>query len=119
MKVQTVLPFLDMVFLSMGALLAMMVQMEHVTSIPIDTPRIGPGGAIVERGEFHVVTLDQTGITLNGQPIEQDRLMTSVAGERVVLRVERSIPTEETAGLLAALIGVGAMPSLEVRERTE
>jgi len=119
MKVQTVLPFLDMVFLSMGALLALMVQMEYVTSIPIDTPQIGPGGAIVERGEFHVVTLDQSGITLNGQPIEQEHLISSVTGERVVLRVERSIATEETAGLLAALIDAGAMPSLEVRKRTE
>lgn len=116
MEAKTILPLIDKVLLSMGALLTIMVHMELVTALPVDVARVDPGAAAVERGDFSVLTLTRDGMSLDGEPIERDRLSRLAGGKRIVLRAQRDLPTEDTLRVLADLVKWGANVSLQVYE---
>lgn len=116
MDARTILPLLDLFCLSVGALVGLLSQMEHVTSIPIALAQVGQGSAIVTQGEFVIVTLSEDGMTLDGEPVSSEELPAAVAGRQVVLRPAGDMPTQETLWVLAQLAKTGADVSIEVKE---
>jgi biopolymer transport protein ExbD len=114
---KSMLPLIDLVFLTLGSVLGAMTQMEQVESIPVDVSRVGKGAAVVNRGEFDVVAVTAEGLWHNGQQIDPVDLPALVTGRRVVLRAEKTIPTQETLDVLSRLSKSGAEVSLEVRQK--
>ena len=54
---KAILPLIDLVFLTLGSVLAMMTQMERVTAMPVTLAEVGQGSAVVQRGDFDVLTV--------------------------------------------------------------
>ena len=117
MQSRALIPMIDLVFLTLGGILAVMTQMEHVTSIPVEITRVGRGAAVVQQGRLSVVAMTRHGLTLDGQPTTRQKLVDEVAGRNIVLRADRELPTERTVGMVALLAKAGANVSLEVKEQ--
>ena len=113
---KAILPLLDIVFLTLGSVLACMTQMERVTALPVSVAKVGSGAASVQQGEFDILTLSVEGMALNGRPTSEEQLSGELEGRRVILRAEQSLPTERTLTVLAALVRAGAEVSVEVKE---
>ncbi len=112
------LPLLDLVFLTLGAIVAAMTQMERVTTLPVELARIGPGAAVVTQGDLLVITVDQDGaIALDGVPIAEQQIGVSVRNRTVVVRADRRLPSETLLKILAELSRADAEVSVQVDDQ--
>ena len=116
MGMKAILPLIDLVFLTLGAILGVMTQMERVESIPVQIAQVGHGAAIVQQGDFRLLALTPKGLTLDSRPVTRTALLSQCAGQDFVLRIQKDVPTEQTLKLLADLVGAGCDVSLEVDE---
>jgi biopolymer transport protein ExbD len=116
MDARAILPLIDLVFLTLGAILAAMTQMERVTALPVELAEVGPGAAVVRQGEFAVLTLRSDGMSLDGVAVTAETLPALVAGRSVIVRCERTLASERLLQVVADLMRVGADVSLEVEE---
>ena len=116
---RTIVPLIDLVFLTLGSVLAAMTQMERVESIPVAVARTTAGCASVRRGEFDVVAITLEDVRWNGELITYDEIPDRAPGRQVVLRAERSLPTQQTLELLGELIKAGADVSIEVKQSSQ
>ena len=105
---------LDIIFLTLGSMLAAMSQMDEVSALPVEITKIGKGSVITKRGDFEVVTLTISGLTLGKEPVDHDELLKRAAGRDVVLRVQKDMPYSKAIRLIAELSEVGASVSSEV-----
>ncbi len=64
MNGKTMVPLIDLVFLTLGSILAAMTQMERVEAIPVAVAQVAGSGQAVQRGEFDVVTVTARGVTV-------------------------------------------------------
>jgi biopolymer transport protein ExbD len=110
------IPMIDLVFLTLGAIVALLTQMELIRSIPVSLTRVGQGSSVVTTGEFDVVTLTAQGLTLNGRSIELDEIARRDSWNEVVFRVDREVHSEEMIGVLAEFAKVEAHVQIEVKE---
>ena len=115
MGARTMIPLIDLVFLTLGSVLGAMTQMERIEAIPVEVSQIQRGSGSVQRGDFEMLTVTRDGMTLNGKPITNSELPSMLAGKDVVLRAERSLPTEQTLLVLGLSVNAGANVSLEVK----
>lgn len=111
-----ILPFVDLVFLALGGVLACMSQMEIVNALPIEVAHVGKGAAVVQNDKFTVLTLTADGMRFDGEPITVDELSARAANKNIVLRADREIPTQNTMYVIALLAKSGAQVSVEVKE---
>ncbi len=114
MRTQAMMPLIDLVFLTLGSVLAAMTQMERVTALPVELARVGQGAVVVQQGEFDVLVMKGTGIFLNDEPVDPNALRARLTGRRVVLRVERDLTAGRMMETLAMLHEVATEVSLEV-----
>ena len=119
MSGKTVIPLIDLVFLTLGSVLAAMTQMERIEAIPVAVARVGAGGASIRRGPLDVVTVTGDGLTCNGQPVTEEQLGSRLGGRPVVLRAHRALATERTLAVLDRIARTAADVSLEVRRDAE
>jgi biopolymer transport protein ExbD len=111
---KTAIPLIDLILLTLGSVLAAMTQMQRIEAIDVDVARVGPGPVAVRRGEIRIVTVSDDGLTLDGQAVRREQLADALAGSEVVLRAERSLPTQRTLALLAELTRAAGSVSVEV-----
>ena len=116
MNARMMVPLIDLVFLTLGSVLVAMTQMERVESIAVGVARVGRGAAIVQRGELEVLSVTPEGLRLGERAIAPAELADAVAGKRVVIRAERSMPTQRTLAVLAEVLDAGAEASIEVNQ---
>ncbi len=116
MNARMMVPLIDLVFLTLGSVLVAMTQMERVESIAVDVARVGRGAAIVQRGELEVLSVTPDGLRLGQRAIAPRELADAVAHKRVVIRAERSMPTQRTLAVLAEVLAAGAEASIEVNQ---
>ena len=116
---RTMVPLIDLVFLTLGSILAAMTQMERVEAIPVAVAEVSGAAARLQRGQFDVVTVTADGVTVGGRAVAQEDLAGEVADRRVVLRAARDLPTERTLGVLAIIAEVASEVSVEVRGARE
>ena len=110
-------PLLDVLFLALGAILAQMTEMERVTVLPVELEdRVG-NAAVLRTGEFAVVSLDEDGLAIDGERVDEAEAMSELRGRDVVARVDRRLPTGDTLRLLALLKDAGAHVELQVDRR--
>jgi biopolymer transport protein ExbD len=115
MNARMLVPLIDLVFLTLGSVLAAMTQMERVEAIPVQVATVGQGASAVRRDEPVILAVTAGGLTLGQKPLAAADLASAVAGKRVVLRADKSLPTQRTLAVLAQVIRAGADASLEVQ----
>ncbi|MEL6330103.1 MAG: hypothetical protein AAFR38_10605 [Planctomycetota bacterium] len=111
------IPMLDFVFLSLGGLLALITQMDQVSSLPLELSG-GDAEASEARAEntLDVVSVTADAIAVNGTPSELDRLVGMLRRDVVLVRCDRRATVERLTPVLAALHADG---SREVRLQFE
>ncbi len=115
MHARQFIPLIDLAFLSLGAVVAVLSQTQLVRSLEIDVSRVPPGVAAIERENLAVVSITQDGLQLDGAPITLDQLAGAVGPRLALLRVERNVPTETLVGVMSALAAGGVEIRIEVR----
>ncbi|NOX55364.1 MAG: biopolymer transporter ExbD [Planctomycetes bacterium] len=113
---KAIVPLIDLVFLTLGSVLAMMTQMERVTAMPVSLAEVGQGSAVVQHGKFEVLTVSAEGLSLNGKSVTIDQIEERLAGKRVVLRADRKLPVERVWRVMARLHKAGGEVAAEIRE---
>jgi len=96
-----------------------MTQMDVVRALPVEVSRVGRGQAVIRHDKFKILTVTADGMALDGSPIDREQLANEAAGIKIVLRISRDIPTQETVGILAVLADAGAEVSIEVEQTEE
>ncbi len=113
---KAIVPLIDLVFLTLGSVLAMMTQMERVTAMPVSLAEVGKGSAIVQHGEFDVLTISEDGLAFNGDPVGIEQIESRLAGKRIALRADRKLAVERVWRVMARLHKAGCEVAAEVRE---
>jgi len=117
MKSQSaILPLVDLVFLALGGVLACMTQMEVIRALPVEVSQVGKGSAMPQHDTFKILTLTSDGMTLGGEPIMEEDLISKTANEKIILRAQRQLPTQYTVSIIAKLAEAGADVSIEIEE---
>ncbi len=111
---RAVVPLIDLVFLTLGSVLAVMTQMEHVQALDVEVAKVGKGASTVQRGELTIVAITADGLNVNGTDTDLDGALAKVRGKRVILRAPRRLPTQRTLEVLAELARHAAKVSVEV-----
>lgn len=118
MQAKALLPLIDLVLLSFGAILACMTEMERVEYVPVELAQVGRGAVAVKHGDFDVITASSAGLFLNAEPVTREELPGRLRDREVVLRAAGDVPTEMTLGLTSDLIELGIDVSLGVEGET-
>ena len=111
-----ILPLIDLVFLTLGAILAAMTDMQVVHALPIDVATVGQGAAIVRQGQFAILVVEADRLTIDGQAVTMEDLASNLSVERVIVRADRKLETQRLLRVVAELARVGVEMSIEVRE---
>ncbi len=114
MNAKAMVPFIDIVFLTLGSLLGVMIEMRRVDALNIDISEVGRGGSVVTSRETRIVALTADGLHLDGTLVTPDILDEQLGGANVVLRADRTLSTETTLDTLATLSDVCAAVAVEV-----
>ncbi|MFP4054533.1 MAG: biopolymer transporter ExbD [Phycisphaerae bacterium] len=117
MNARMLVPLIDLVFLTLGSVLAAMTHMERVEAIPVQVATVGQGASAVQRDEPVILALTEGGLTLGEEPLAAGKLASAVAGKRVILRAQKTLPTQRTLAVLAEIVRAGADASLEVESQ--
>jgi len=107
---------IDLAFLSLAAVIAILSQTQLIRALPVEVTEVGRGIAAVARDEVTVVTITLDAILVDGEPVSLHDLGGAVDGPTVILRVGRRVPTENLVRVMAELAGQGVELRIEVRE---
>ena len=114
MGAKAMLPLIDCILLTLGTVLAAMTQMQRVQALPVAVAKVGPGAAVVHHGRFVVLALTDDGLHFEGRSVTAAEAAAELAGRRVVLRADATLPTERTLRVVAVLSKAGEKVSVEV-----
>ncbi len=107
---------IDLAFLSLAAVIAILSQTQLIRALPVEVTEVGQGIAAVSRDEVTVVTITDDAILVDGEPVSLQELGGAVDGPTVILRVGRMVATEKLIRVMAELAGQGVELRIEVRE---
>ena len=116
MQARIFISMIDLAFLSLAAVIAILSQTQLIQALPIEVTEIRQGIAAVTRDEVTVVTITDDEILVDGLPVSLHELGGAVDGPTVILRVGRMVPTERLIRVMAELAGQGVELRIEVRE---
>ena len=117
MQAREFIPLIDLAFLSLGAVVAILSQTQLVKSFAVEITEVGDGIAAVSRDEVTVITVAEEGLYLDGEAIGLEELAGAVDGRLALLRVDRRVPTEVLINVVGVLAASGAELRIEVEER--
>ena len=116
MQARIFISMIDLAFLSLAAVIAILSQTQLIQALPIEVTEVGRGIAAVTRDEVTVVTITDDAILVDGEPVLLHELGGAVDGPTVILRVGRLVATEKLIHVMAELAGHGVELRIEVRE---
>lgn len=115
MKMGSLIPLIDIVFLAMGTLLLLITKMEVVEVIPLDLVRVGQAPVSSRKMEGPLfVSINKEGIFMGKEKVGAEELLSRGKGEEIVLRADKNLPFGEVIQLLASLRQKAVSVSLEV-----
>jgi biopolymer transport protein ExbD len=112
------LPFMDVVFLTLLSLLALMIRanFEGAQALPVNLARAG-GGAAVKTGKLVRLCVTEEGrLFLEKQEVEEEQLSSIPGGSRVLVSADRAAPCEVLLRVLGCLREAHHDVLLEVRK---
>ena len=111
------IPMIDLAFLSLAAVVAILSQTELVESLPVEVTEIGPGIAVLSREDVTVITITPEGLWVRGRQETLDSIGAAVDGRLALLRVDRNVSTEVLVGVMGELAAHDVELRIEVEER--
>ncbi len=117
MQARIFISLIDLAFLSLAAVIAILSQTQIVRALPVEVTEIGRGIAVVTRDDVTVVTITLDGLFVDGKPVMLAELSGVVDGPTAILRVDRAVPTERLLGVMGELAGEDVELRIEVHEK--
>ena len=118
MQARIFISLIDLAFLSLAAVIAILSQTQIVRAIPVEVTEIGRGIAVVTRDDVTVVTITTDGLFVDGTPVMLAELGGVVDGPTAILRVDRTVPTEKLIRVMGELAGEDVELRIEVHEES-
>jgi len=118
MQASIFISMIDLAFLSLGAVIAILSQTQLVRALPVEVTEIGQGIAVVTRDKVTVVTITDNEILVDGVGVTLPEVGGAVDGPTAILRVDRMVPTERLIGVMAELATSGVELRIEVRQQS-
>ncbi len=115
MQPRVLIPLIDLAFLSLGAIVAILSQTQLIRSLPVEVTQIGRGIAVITRDEVTIITIARDGLSVDGRTVGLDEIAGAVDGRLALVRVDRRVPTER----LVTVMGVLAAHDVEIRIEVE
>ena len=116
MQARVFLPLIDLAFLSLGAIVAILSQTQLIRSLPVEVTEIGRGIAVITRDEVTVITITRDGLYVDGRDVGLDELGGAVEGRLALVRVDRRVPTERLVTVMSVLAASGVEIRIEVEQ---
>ena len=117
LKVETVLPFVDVAFLVIAALLAMQTEMTRMRQWDVDLVRKARSQVVrALPTETVQVAVEAEAIMLNGEPVNLEQLRSlEFRGEHVLLGADSMVPFQQIVTIIDVLERCGANVTLCVQ----
>ena len=119
MQGRVFIPMIDLAFLSLGAIVAILSQTQLVRSLPVELTEVEEGIAAISRDQIAVITIAREGLFADGEPVALGELATRVGGRLALLRTDRRVPTESLIKVMSVLAAHHVELRIEVDERPE
>ena len=116
MQARIFISLIDLAFLSLAAVIAILSQTQIVRALPVEVTEIGRGIAVVTRDDVTVVTITTDGLFVDGEAVTLAELGGVVDGPTAILRVDRMVPTERLIRVMGELAGEDVELRIEVEE---
>jgi len=115
-RTEHIIPFVDIIFQTLGVLIVSMTVLEHVESIPVDLARVSKQVKVSQKAQDSVfVAIRRDGIYVGKEKINSNSLIPErIKGKDVILRVDKNIPYGEVVGVISGIRDHAAKLSLEV-----
>ena len=113
MNTRGVIPLIDLGFLTLGAVVALLAQSEFVQRLPIDLAE-GPATTnSATLGEHAAIDVTPDAVFVDGEAIGLDELLEAVSGRTPIVRPAREVDAERLIAVLARLAEAGLGARLE------
>ncbi len=119
MQGRVFIPMIDLAFLSLGAIVAILSQTQLVRSLPVELTEVEEGIAAISRDQIAVITIAREGLFADGEPVALGELATAVGGRLALLRTDRRVPTESLIKVMSVLAAHHVELRIEVDEGQE
>lgn len=116
MQGRVFIPLIDLAFLSLGAIVAILSQTKLIRSLPVEVTEVSPGIAAISREDVAVIVITADGLFADGAPVGPQDLAAVVDGRLALLRVDRRVPTERLVEVMAVLAAGGVELRIEVEQ---
>lgn len=117
MQSRVFIPLIDLVFLSLGAIVAILSQTQLIQSFAVEVTQVGAGIAAITRQEITVVTVTDQGTFVDGDPVDLGGLAGAVDGRLALLRVDQHVPADVLINVVSVLAADGVELRIEVVEK--
>ncbi|MCC5785246.1 MAG: hypothetical protein JJU33_00940 [Phycisphaerales bacterium] len=115
MTLRSMLPLIDLGFLTLGAVVAILSQTTRIDAMPVDLAEVGPGVTSAVSDNPPVVTVRADGVFLGDRPIGRGELALLLdPSETVLVRADREAASGRLLGVLAEITAAGVDARLEV-----
>ena len=116
-KTRHVIPFIDIIFQALGALIVVMASLQHVESIPVNFATVAKEVLVSKRIEKPLfVAISGKGVFSGKEKVNEDELKERVKNREVILRVDKDISYGTVVYTVAAIRDRAKNIALEVRK---
>lgn len=117
-KVEHVIPFIDIVFQALGALIVVMATLQHVEAIPVNLASVGKEAKVVTNLKEPVfVVMSKNGLFAGKDKLSPGGLEKAVRNKEIILRVDKDIAYGEVMKAISGIRDKAKSISLEVMRR--
>jgi len=115
-RVEHVIPFIDIVFQTLGVLIVVMATLENVESIPVNLATVGKEVAVTKRMRDCIfVAVSKEGLFSGKKKVSREELGEIVAGKEVILRIDKDIRYGRVVEVTSGIQSRAKAVSLEVK----
>ena len=116
-KVEHIIPFIDIVFQALGALIVVMATLQHVEAIPVDLATVGKEARVAKSARNPLfVVISKKGLFSGKREIAPEELAEAVRSREVILRIDKDIAYGKVIQTIAGIQDKAKHIALEVKK---
>jgi len=116
-KATHMIPFIDIIFQALGALIVVIATLQHVDAIPVNFATVAKEVTVVKRmGKPVFVVLSGKGLFSGREKVTLEALKEVVKDKEVILRVDRDIPYGKVVEAISNIREKAKNIALEVKK---
>lgn len=116
MNARHFIPLIDFGFLSLGAVMAIMSQLQSIETLPVDIARVGLGASDTLREDVVIVTITDNQLLVDDEAVGLPDLAGRIGDRLAVLRTHRRVATERLVMVMSELASADIEQRIEVEE---